>query len=81
MTISDHLVVRTVNGKTMIVNIKNGQITVIDEIGTFFWRAMSRGCKEEIFENILSQYKVSEETLSKDYDAFVNKMKELELIW
>lgn len=81
MTISSNLVVRTVNKKTMIINAQSGKVTIVDEIGTLFWKIVSGDNKEEIFADILSQYDVSMEKLSKDYDVFINKMKELGLIW
>jgi len=81
MTISNQLVVRSINDKTMIINLKNGQVTVIDEIGELFWQSIVTDQKDEVFKKIISEYDVSLEVLEEDYKEFINKMRELEIVW
>ena len=81
MTISNQLVVRSINDKAMIINLKNGQVTVIDEIGELFWQSIVTDQKDEVFKKIISEYDVSLEVLEEDYKEFINKMRELEIVW
>lgn len=81
MIISNQLVIREVDDKTMIINLKNGKVTVVDEIGSLFWNALSEGNKEAVFEKIISEYDVEQDVLESDYITFVEKMKDLEIVW
>lgn len=82
MNISEQLIVRSLENKTMIINLNNGKVTVIDEIGTIFWDALCNSItQEELFQKMQAQFDVSFETLKKDYDKFVEKLRVEEIIW
>lgn len=81
MTVSDQLVVREFEDKTMIINLKNGEVTVVDEIGSYFWSSLVNDSKENVFEKIMQEYDIDFKTLEEDYRQFISKLKELEIIW
>lgn len=81
MTVSDQLVVREFEDKTMIINLKNGEVTVVDEIGSCFWSSLVNDSKENVFEKIMQEYDIDFKTLEEDYRQFISKLKELEIIW
>lgn len=81
MNVSNQLVIREVEDKTMIINLKNGNVTVLDEIGSLFWKALTEDKKAAMIERIISNYEVDREVLESDYQIFVQKLKDLEIIW
>lgn len=85
MNISENLVIRNIKEddgeKTMIINMSNGNVTLLDEIGSYFWKAVSTDDFQSVMEEMCDAYDVSGETLLSDYNTFCDKMKELELIW
>lgn len=81
MNVSNQLVIREVEDKTMIINLKNGNVTVLDEIGSLFWNALTEDKKAAMIERIISNYEVDREVLESDYQIFVQKLKDLEIIW
>lgn len=81
MTISEQLVVRFFEDRAMIINLKNGNVTVLDEIGSLFWRAISNNETDDIFKVITSEYDVDIDTVKSDFNDFVAKLMELEILW
>lgn len=81
MTISEQLVVRFFEDRAMIINLKNGNVTVLDEIGSLFWRAIANNETDDIFKVITSEYDVDIDTVKSDFNDFVAKLMELEILW
>lgn len=82
MNISDQLIIRDFEEKIMIINLANGKVTVIDEIGVKYWNALINEVpKSEFVESMLSEYDVDQAVIEKDYEEFVEKMKEEQIIW
>jgi len=81
MKISEQLIVRTIEEKTMIINLKNGTVTVIDEIGTMFWNSIiNKIPREDFILKMLNEFDISKSCLEKDYEDFIERMKEDEII-
>lgn len=80
MKVSDKIIVRNIDEKTVIINSNTGEATVLDEIGTKFWESVITDNFDEIKENILREYDVIEEKLLEDYKNFVDKIKSLKII-
>lgn len=82
MNISDQLIIRTFEEKLMIINLGNGKVTVIDEIGVEFWNALvSKTPKEEFIEAMMAEYDVDRTVIEDDYEKFIEKMKDEKIIW
>ncbi len=82
MNISDQLVIRTFEERVMIINLANGKVTVMDEIGAKFWNALvTQMPKDEFVKSMVAEYDVDHVVIEDDYEEFVKKMKEEQIIW
>lgn len=86
MKIKMNLVHRTIADEHILVPTGESAITyngvfVLTEIGAVIWELLVEGKeKEEIISVLQDEYEVEEAILVKDYDEFIQKLKESELI-
>ena len=81
MKIKEGFVVREIAGETVVValgkasKIFNGLIR-LNGTAKIIWQKLASGCeREEIIEAILEEYEIDRETVEKDVDGFIEKLK------
>ena len=88
MKINEHYMLKEVAGEFMLVyqdenNVDFSKVITLNELGAFIFKAISNGLnEEEIVVAILKEYDgAPEEVIKNDVDSFVNKLKELEIVY
>lgn len=83
MKIKDTFVLSEIGGSYIVVPTGadtvdlNGMIT-LNETGAFMWEKLSAEItKDELIEEFLKEYDIDRETVSKDIDDFVEKLKSI----
>lgn len=86
LKIKEGYLLRKVAGKYIVVPVGeeamdfNGVITV-NETGAFLWEKLENGLNEQELVNcLLAEYDVDEQTAINDVSAFINNLKNAELI-
>jgi hypothetical protein len=84
MKIKEGYLLRNVAGNDVVVPVGNldfdGMIT-LNETGSFIWKALEKGCSmEELISKFLEEYDVDPATAEKDLAAFLQKLKEADLV-
>ena len=86
MEIKKEVIKREIAGDTILVPVgktvydSNG-LFVLNEVGNFIWDILPTvNSEKEILQAVLAEYEVSEEEAAGDVAAFLQKLKELELI-
>lgn len=86
MTVSKELILREVAGEYILVPTGSAALKVkgminLTESGHLLWQKLQQDCTEaDLIEEILKEYDVDKATASADVAAFVNQMRELELL-
>lgn len=86
MKIKSDFMLKEVAGYYVVVPVGNGALDFngvinLNESGATLWRAMEKDVtEEELVAALTSEYDVDEQRAKADVVAFVNKMKEAELI-
>ncbi len=65
---------RTIEGQAVLVFNREGEIQVLNEVGTYVWEHMCEPV-EIMARGIASEYDVSEEEALKDVEAFLEELK------
>ncbi len=86
MEIKKQLAKRQVGGDSFLVPLgktvydHNG-IFVLTELGAFIWDLLPEAeSTEDILVRVLEEYEVSEEIARKDIEAFLDKLRNMEII-
>ena len=86
MKIKDGFILREVAGNFIVVAVGdavkdfNGVIN-LNETGALLWKELSKGATEEDLKNaLLNEYEVTEEIAERDAKAFVENLKQANLI-
>ena len=85
MKIANGFLLKTVAGKNIVVSVGaevnfNGMLT-LNDTGVYLWNLLqSDTTKEEILNKMLEEYDVSEEIASKDIDAFIEKLRQANIL-
>ncbi len=86
MKIKNCYVMREVAGSNVVVPTGdaavdfNGMMT-LNEVGAILWEKLSHGAEEEdLVSAILSEYNVSEETVRADVSAFIDQLREADIL-
>ena len=86
MTIEKNVILREIAGGYILIPtgsmaLKFSGVFAITELGSEIWTRLVKGLAEEtILSELLDLYEVDEETLTKDYHAFIGQLEELGLI-
>ncbi len=86
MKIKKNFILREVAGTYLVVAVgeavKNFNAVInLNETGALLWRALEKGVKEEELVNLItSEYEVDKDIAEKDVSAFVQKLKEANLL-
>jgi hypothetical protein len=86
MIIKKELIKREIAGDTILVPVgktvydSNG-LFVLNELGAFIWDLLPQADTEEAICNaVLEQYEVPAETAKQDVSAFLEKLREMEIL-
>ena len=86
MIIKKELIKREIAGDTILVPVgktvydSNG-LFVLNEMGAFIWDLLPQADTEEAICNaVLEQYEVSAETAKQDVSAFLEKLREMDIL-
>lgn len=86
MKIKKELIKRSIAGETVLVPVgrtvyeANG-LFVLNELGDFLWERLPEAENEEqLLACILEEYEVDEETARRDLLAFLDKLKQMEIL-
>lgn len=86
MKIKKELIKREVAGETLLVPVgktvydSNG-LFILNELGAFLWeRIESAQSEEDLLAAILAEYEVSEQTARRDLSAFLDNLRELNIL-
>lgn len=86
MKIKPGFMLREVAGYSVVVAVGadtmdfSGMIN-LNGSGTFLWKLLEKGASEdELLSAMLSEYDVDEETAGRDIAAFVNKVREADML-
>ena len=84
MKIKDSFVLRRVAGVNVIISSSasssfEGMLT-LNDTGVFMWNLLTDGAdKDAVAEALTHEYDIDAETAKKDTDAFISKLKELDI--
>ncbi len=86
MKIKKELIKRSIAGETVLVPVgrtvyeANG-LFVLNELGDFLWdRLPDAENEEQLLAAILEEYEVDEQTARRDLIAFLDKLKQMEIL-
>lgn len=86
MKIKKELIKRSIAGETVLVPVgrtvyeANG-LFVLNELGDFLWDRLPEAENEEqLLRAVLEEYEVDEQTARRDLLAFLDKLKEMEIL-
>ena len=80
-TISEKLIWRQVDENTIIVTPQNGQMRVLNGVGSTIWQLLTQGqSTEAIIEHLVAHYAVSAEQAGADLAKFLTELEERNLL-
>ena len=85
MKIADGFLLKTVAGKNIVVSVGaevnfNGMLT-LNDTGVYLWNLLQKDTtKDDILSKMLEEYDVSEEIASADIDAFIQKLRQANIL-
>lgn len=85
MKIADGFLLKTVAGKNIVVSVGaevnfNGMLT-LNDTGVYLWNLLQKDTtKDDILNKMLEEYDVSEEIASADIDAFIQKLRQANIL-
>ena len=85
MKIREGYLLRTVAGKNIVVSVGaqldfNGMLT-LNDTGVYLWNLLQKDTtKDDILNKMLEEYDVSEEIASADIDAFIQKLRQANIL-
>lgn len=81
MKIRDNYILRSVAGENLVVsvgsNVNFNSVMTLNETGKFLWENLLSDTEEkDLVEALLAEYNVDRATAERDVAAFINKLKE-----
>lgn len=86
MKVSNQFIMRTIAGEHLLIPVGEAAISmkgmiVLSESGAFIYEKLKAGCsREELIAAMKREYEVSEEEVVRDTDAFLNQMRQLNML-
>jgi hypothetical protein len=81
VTVPDDVLVRELDGESVLLNLATDSYFGLDTVGTDMWRALTTsGSIQEAYEALLADYDVEPDVLRRDLAEFVEKLVESELV-
>ena len=86
MRANDQFILRTIAGEHLLIPVGEAAISVkgmiaLSESGALIYEKLRDGCsKEELITVLTSEYEVSEEEVLRDVEAFLDQMRQLNML-
>lgn len=81
VSIPDGVLVRELQGESVLLNINSESYFGLDDVGTRMWTALTAAPSvEAAYEALLAEYEVEPERLRADLSGFIEKLVELGLL-
>lgn len=86
MKANDQFILRTIAGDHLLIPVGETAISVkgmivLSESGALIYEKLKDGCsKEDLISMLTTEYEVSEEEALRDTDAFLNQMRQLNML-
>lgn len=81
VSIPDGVLVRELQGESVLLNLNTESYFGLDEVGTRMWAALTDSASvEAAYEMLLAEYEVDAARLRGDLHGFIEKLKEMGLI-
>lgn len=86
MKIKDNYILKKIAGSYVVVPVHSravdfSGIIKLSESGAFLWKMLENGAeRDELVEKMLAEYEVDEARAGSDIDAFLNKLREADLL-
>lgn len=78
---TDDLEWREVHGEVVAIDLKGSVYFTLNRTGAELWPALSEGAtREQLVERLCARFGVDEETAGRDVDAFLEMLRERELL-
>ncbi len=86
MKASNQFILRTIADEHLLIPVGESAISVkgliaLSESGLLLYKKLMDGCtREDLITALTSEYEVSEEEAAQDTDAFLNQMRQLNML-
>lgn len=86
MKVSDEFILRNVAGDNLLIPTGSSALDVkglilLSESGVLLYNKLKNGCtKEELVAALTAEYAVSEDEAARDMEAFLNQMRQLNML-
>ncbi|MEO6325460.1 MAG: PqqD family protein [Thermoanaerobaculia bacterium] len=75
IAIPENVLVRELDGESVLLNLDTERYHGLDEAGTGFWRALSEtGSIQAAYDRLLAEYEVAPETLRGDLERLIGEL-------
>ena len=75
VSVPEHTLFRELAGEAVLLNLESGTYFSLDEIGTYFWNALTTtSTLQEAYDFLLSEYDVEPENLRHDLSGLLDKL-------
>jgi hypothetical protein len=75
VSIPADVLIREIDGESVLLNLDTGRYHGLDEVGTSFWRALTTSASIEVaFEQLSSEYDVAPDVLRPDLLRLVEQL-------
>ena len=77
LSVAEDILVRELEGESVILNLNNESYYGLDEVGTRMWTALtSSDSIQEAYEALLEEYEVEDTVLRRDLQEMIEKLVE-----
>lgn len=86
MKVSDQFILRSIAGENLLIPVGDAAIHVkglicLSESGLLLYNKLKDGCaREDLIDALTAEYEVSKEEASRDTDAFLDQMRQLNML-
>lgn len=86
MKVSNQFIMRTIADEHLLIPVGEAAISVkgliaLSESGALLYEKLKGGCsQEDLMAALMAEYEVSKEVAVQDVDAFLNQMRELNML-
>ena len=86
MKVNDQFILRTIAGEHLVIPVGEAALSVkgmiaLSESGALLYEKLKDGCsREELLAVLTSEYEVSAEEALRDLDAFLDQMRQLDML-
>ncbi len=81
VSVPEHVLLRQIEGESVLLNINNERYFGLDEVGTRMWATLtSADSIQAAYEALLGEYEVDPEQLRQDLQILIEKLVENGLI-